>query len=478
MPDARIGPGGATGKRQSPGLWWPGRGEKSEEAGPADLIWIEHHAGSARIGDPGDARGAGGQGGDNRIVAGDNLAVMTALLPELEGQVPLIYLDPPFATGTRWARRSAIGSHRGVFDGPMVEQAAYGDVWPGGLAGYLEMLWPRLQIAYRLLAPTGTLFVHVGWQVNSYVRLLLDELFGSDRLLDEIVWHYQTSSGAPLATLIKNHATILHYAKGDAWTFNQIKEPWPEATLRKWQRDAEGRIYRVQSRFGKRYYIDPEGKRIDDVWEATLASRSHERTRYPTQKPEALLERIIRLASQPGDLVCDFFCGSGTTAAVADRLGRRWLACDRGVFAVQTTRRRLAQAGAGFEVFEAAGPVREWSVGRMPSGGPEVEVSLASEGGSWQVRLEGMWHPDRESWPEEARAACRHWHDAIEEWEVDWSYDGSVFRPGFAARRTRRDRSLALESPHVRLAPGRHLVRVWAIDFLGQAAAWEQELTA
>ncbi len=465
---------------QSPTLWWPGKTDRGVGAGAAELSWIEQHAGSARIGDRVGAPGARlPGGGSNRLVAGDNLAVMTALLDELEGQVPLIYLDPPFATGTQWARRSAIGAHRGVFDGPMVEQTAYGDVWPGGLSGYLEMLWPRLRIAYRLLAPSGTLFVHVGWQVNSYVRLLLDELFGADRLLDEIVWHYQTSGGAPLATLIKNHATILHYAKGDTWTFNQIKEPWPEATLRKWQRDADGRIYRVQSRFGKRYYIDPAGKRSDDVWVATLASRSHERTRYPTQKPEALLERIIGLASQPGDLVCDFFCGSGTTAAVAERLGRRWLACDSGVFAVQTTRRRLAQAGAGFELFEAAGPTREWSVGLPPAGGPEIQASLVSDaGGRWQVRLEGLWHPERAAWPAEARAACKQWHDALEEWEVDWSYDGAVFRPGFAARRTRRDRSLALASPHMQLAPGRHRVRVRAIDFLGQAAAWEQELGA
>jgi len=273
----------------------------------------------------------------NRLYQGDNLDVLAALLPELGGQVDLVYIDPPYASG--------------------VDYGAFDDTWHGGIPDYLAMLRPRLALIRDLLAPTGSLFVHVGWHVNAHVRLLLDDLFGPDRLIDEIIWHYQTSSGAPARALIKNHATIFHYARSDAWVFNQIREPWPERTLRKWQRDADGRIYRVQNRFGKRYYIDPAGKRIDDVWEFTLASRSHERTRYPTQKPEALLDRLIRMSSHEGDLVADFFCGSGTTLAAAQKAGRRWIGCDVGDLAIETTARRIDALGAdpAFEVVLAAG---------------------------------------------------------------------------------------------------------------------------
>jgi site-specific DNA-methyltransferase (adenine-specific) len=162
--------------------------------------------------------------------------------------------------------------------------------------------------------------------------------------LNEVVWHYKTSSGSPKKWLHRNHDTIFRYANGpiDGITWNHPKEPWPEKTLKKWQKDEEGRIYRAQHKYGKRYYIDPEGKLMDDVWEMTLSSRSRERLGYPTQKPEALLERIIVASSNEGDIILDPFCGSGTTLSVADRLGRRWLGIDSNPRAIEISRGRLA----------------------------------------------------------------------------------------------------------------------------------------
>ncbi|MBU6428363.1 MAG: hypothetical protein KGR26_05095, partial [Cyanobacteria bacterium REEB65] len=423
--ESREGPAGLNG-RSRPGveLTWPGKDSPSPPSA-LELECIERH---------------GAATADNRLLAGDNLAVMQSLLPEFEGRIDLIYLDPPFATGANWSRRSPIGDHRGITTGPAIVQTAYQDMWPGGLSGYLDMLWPRLQLAYRLLSPTGAIVVHVGWQVNAHVRMLLDECFGSDHLVNEIVWHYQTSGGAPAAHLIRNHATLWHYAKGDSWTHNHLREPWPARTLAKWQRDECGQVYRAQHKLGKRYYVDPAGKRADDVWEMTLASRSHERTHYPTQKPEALLERIIQLASRPGDMVADFFCGSGTTPAVADRLGRRWLACDSGVFAIQTSRKRLLNAGAAFELWEAPGSQREWSVGAA-SGAPRLEARLEQAGHGWSVVLQDLIYTDRDRWPAQARTACRHWYDPLTEWEVDWNHHGDLFRPSFASRRTPADRT-------------------------------------
>ncbi len=367
----------------------------------------------------------------NRLYQGDNLAIMEALAPEFAGRVDLVYIDPPYASGVDYVSSPN--------EGAAMSREAYRDTWAGGVAEYLAMLRPRLAAIRDLLAPTGSVFVHVGWQVNAHVRLLLDDLFGADRLVDEIVWRYQTSGGAPGAALIKNHATIFHYASSDRWTFNQLREPWPERTLRKWQRDADGRIYRVQNRYGKRYYIDPAGKRIDDVWEFTLASRSHERTAYPTQKPEALLDRIIRMASDPGNLVADFFCGSGTTLAAAEKAGRRWIGCDAGELAIQTTRRRLLglPCRTPFELHTA------------PRLGLSLQAEIARQDGGHVLHVTAA---------------------SLDEWAVDWDFDGDVFRPHFWAFKTRRERELATCSP---LHEGRvGEIRVRAVDVSGQEAVW------
>jgi len=282
-------------------------------------------------------------GWKNKLIWGDNLLVMGSLLEKLAGKVNLIYIDPPFATGADFSFRAEVGDGSLEMDKQqsLIEEKAYRDTWGRGLSSYLDMMYDRLVLMHELLAQDGTIYVHAGWQANSHLRLLLDEIFGPARLIDEVVWHYETSSGAPIRSLIKNHATLLHYAKSDSWTFNPIREPWPEDTLKKWQKDEDGRIYRVQNKFGKRYYINPEGKLSDDVWNATLASRSYERTNYPTQKPEALLEKVISISSNPGDLVADVFCGSGTTLAVAEKLGRRWIGCDLSRYAVHVSRKRL-----------------------------------------------------------------------------------------------------------------------------------------
>jgi len=160
--------------------------------------------------------------------------------------------------------------------------------------------------------------------------------------MNEVIWHYRTSSGVPKKWLIRNHDVLLRYAKDPKRVkWNPLREPWPASTLKKWQTDEEGRIYRVQNKFNKRYYIDPKGKLADDVWELTLASRSHERVGYPTQKPEALLDRVIEASSDPGDLVLDPFCGCGTTVSAAQRLGRRWIGIDVAKVAIDIIGDRL-----------------------------------------------------------------------------------------------------------------------------------------
>jgi len=256
-----------------------------------------------------------------RITRGDNLDLMTGLPG---GCCDLIYADPPFFTGKRHTQ--ADGGH------------CVGDHWPGGLDNYLDFLRPRLEQMRRLLKPSATLYVHLDWHAVHYVKVVLDELFGYDHFLNEVIWSYRTG-GRSTRWFARKHDTILAYArKAGSQKFNLLRG----GTFRTdgMNYDEQGRPYK-QTRAG-RLYFHPDGPALTDVWEIPfLSTVARERTGYPTQKPEALLERIIRAGTDPGSVVADFFCGSGTTLVVAERLGRRWIGCDISRSAVCLARARL-----------------------------------------------------------------------------------------------------------------------------------------
>jgi site-specific DNA-methyltransferase (adenine-specific) len=263
---------------------------------------------------PGTARGAG------TLVCADNLTVMHALP---DGACDLIYLDPPFSTQKTRASRN----------GPQ-----FADCWPGGMPGYLAFLRPRLVEAHRLLSRRGSLYVHLDWRAVHYVKIELDGIFGADNFLNEVIWAYRTG-GSATRWFARKHDTLLLYAKTrGTHTFHLRRE----GTFRTdgLQHDELGRPYK-NTRNG-RLYFDAAGPVLTDVWDIPfLSTVALERTGYPAQKPEALLERIVQASSDPGDLVADFFCGSGTTCAVAARLGRHWLGCDESEAAVAVAAPRL-----------------------------------------------------------------------------------------------------------------------------------------
>ncbi len=241
------------------------------------------------------------------------------------GGIDLIYADPPFFTGKR--RAPASGGH------------AFADSWPGGVGDYVAFLRPRLAEMRRLLAPTGALYVHLDWHAVHYVKVLLDEVFGYENFLNEIVWSYRTG-GLSRSWFARKHDTILTYARrAGHHKFHVLRDgAFRTDGL---NMGPDGRPYK-NTRAG-RLYFHPEGPAMTDVWDLPfLSTVARERTGYPAQKPEALLDRIIRAATDTGDVVADFFCGSGTTLAAARRLGRRWLGCDLSAAAVRIARRRLA----------------------------------------------------------------------------------------------------------------------------------------
>ncbi len=254
------------------------------------------------------------------LVYGDNLPLMRALS---EGTCDLIYLDPPFKTL----------KVRGSRDG-----ADYDDRWPGGTQGYLDFLRPRLIEVHRLLSEKGSLYLHLDWRVVHYAKVELDRIFGPDNFLNEIIWSYRTG-GLSKRRFARKHDTILLYAKSNGnHTFNLVRAGAFRTDGLK--HDRRGRLYK-NTRNGPLYFHS-EGPALTDVWDIPfLSTVSSERTGYPSQKPEALLARIIEASSDPGDLVADFFCGSGTTCAVAARLDRRWLGCDHSEEAVAVAALRL-----------------------------------------------------------------------------------------------------------------------------------------
>ena len=240
---------------------------------------------------------------ESRLILGNNLPIMAALLPEYEGRIDLIYADPPFFTNRKYPARIGRGEDSRKPDGWRLTEG-YQDHWPD-LDTYLDFLYQRLALMYRLLAPNGTLYLHLDWHADSYARLLLDEFFGAENMINEIIWAYHGPSPIKRA-FNRKHDTILVYAKGKDYTFNAdaVREPYNPNTVKTFEASPK-------AGFGKVPDLK-RGKVPEDWWYFPVVARLHnERTGYPTQKPQALLERIIKASSNPGDLVADFFVDRG-----------------------------------------------------------------------------------------------------------------------------------------------------------------------
>jgi DNA modification methylase len=343
---------------------------------------------------------------ENRLILGDNLPVMAALLPEYEGRIDLVYADPPFFTNRRYSTRIGRGEDSRRPENWVLADG-YQDSW-ADLDAYLDFLYRRFALMYRLLAPDGTLYLHLDWHANSYARILLDEIFGADHLLNEIIWTYHGPSPIRRA-FNRKHDTILVYVKGRDYTFNvdAVREPYNPSTVQ---------TFRASSKAGFGKVPDLErGKVPEDWWYFPVVARLHnQRTGYPTQKPESLLERMILASSNPGDLVADFFCGSGTAPAVAARLGRKFIASDIMFRAVHTTRLRLSGLPvAAFTLERQAGfcfPLVESS---------KLKLEIRPDSVHVNGRLD------------------------LDYWEVDPAWDGKIFKSAAQAQRPVRSGELS-----------------------------------
>ena len=312
--------------------------------------------------------------------------MLASLLKEFKGRIDLIYIDPPFDVGADFTMDVPIGDGKETVekDQSTLEMVAYRDMWGKGTDSYLHMMYERLTLMKELLSERGSLYVHCDWRVNSMLRAILDEVFSGENFRNEIIWDYSFRMMDLPSFYNRKHDTILFYSKTSAATFQMPKTEWTRDDLmasRKqaihvdengiewiWMPGGKGNSKNKLRRVDE---ILAEGKAISDVWSlGIISSSSGERTDYATQKPETLLERILKASSNEGDLVADFFCGSGTTGAVAERLGRRWIMADLGRFAIHTSRKRLielqrklhaeGQPYRAFDVYNLGRYERQW----------------------------------------------------------------------------------------------------------------------
>jgi len=335
------------------------------------------------------------RGWNDKLIWGDNKLILSSLKNgplrqeiEEQGGIKLVYIDPPFDVGADFSMDIEIGGETLTKKPGVLEELAYRDTWGKGADSFIAMIYERLVLMRDLLAEDGSIYVHCDWRVNSYIRLVLDEVFGKDRYINELIWKRTSAHSDPNHYGI-NIDSIFFYSKSEKWRWNQLytehsekykkrfrnRDPdgrqWTDADLTAkglsgggytyeykgvtslWrcppetmvQLDKEGKIHFTKTggiRL-KRYLKDTKGVPLQTLWEDIFPvnSQAKERIDYPTQKPEALLERIIKASSNENDIIADFFCGSGTTLAVAEKLNRKWIGSDLGKFAIHTSRKRL-----------------------------------------------------------------------------------------------------------------------------------------
>jgi len=314
------------------------------------------------------------EGWKNKLIWGDNKLVISSLLQNFAGKINLIYVDPPFATGADFKFRVQVGDENEQItkEHSILEEKAYRDTWGSGWDSYLRMMHERLILMKELLADNGSIYVHLDWHVGHYVKVMMDEIFGLENFQREISvstgWAlgFKTTAG----NWIKQHDIVLFYAKGADFSFCKQYARYPIDYTKRARSDPNGRLWVDQSLgkiseekleilkteekvfetksggWRKKQYLDEmPGILVGDIWVDInpINSQALENLQFDTQKPEALLKRIILASSNPGDLVADFFCGSGTTLAVAEKLGRRWIGCDLSRYAIHITRKRLLE---------------------------------------------------------------------------------------------------------------------------------------
>lgn len=358
----------------------------------------------------------------NLIVQSDNLSFCRYMMDqEAQDKIKLIYADPPFFSKADYKNEIKLKTHDGQTI-PLIKQKAYKDSWEHGMEEYLTMLAARLYAFKEVLSDDGSIWMHLDWHAVHYVKVLMDEIFGADNFVNEVVWNYK-SGGSTKRRYSRKHDTLLFYSKTKDYYFKPQKEK------------SYNRGFKPYRFKGVKEYKDENGwytlVNMKDVWQIDMVGRtSAERTGYATQKPEALLFRIIESCTEEGDICADFFGGSGTMAASADKMDRRWISCDNGRLSTINTLKRMLKNGSRFQLWteETSGD------------GIDAEVFIenipAADKKHIKVELTGYHFPEDADIPVDEKhidlikeVEDKDWLQLIDYYAVDFDYDGEMFVP-------------------------------------------------
>ncbi|MHA1763674.1 MAG: site-specific DNA-methyltransferase [Promethearchaeota archaeon] len=424
----------------------------------------------------------------NLLILGDNLATIRWLLENFKEKINLIYIDPPFGTGTAFNLKIKIGEGKYSTDSKYwIREPAYEDSWVGGLDSYLDFMYPRLFLMKKLLTPEGSIYVHLDWHVVHPIKILLDEIFGKENFRNQIIWYYPAASARTKKFFMRSHDVILFYSKSKNYIFNDDPQIYMEYSSRvkdNLKQDDKGvYYYRGGSHDGlklkRKVYIDGKGIFPRDVWLDIPYVRANtlEYQGFSTQKPERLLKRIILASSNEKDLVADFFCGTGTCLAVAEKLGRRWIGCDISKQAIHISRKRILDIHESqnlnngkkkhdkkampfkiviqeykindkFYLKNYLKPDQKHEVDSFQDlKDPEIELKIHEKNNSsMKIELVNYSVPFKEKIKKSITNKIKKWSDWIDFFAVDFDHSQGVFNTSWASYRTQKKREIFLES--------------------------------
>lgn len=390
----------------------------------------------------------------NRIFYGDNLDAVKVLLDEgYKGKVDLIYIDPPYLSDSQYYSRIKIGEKT------WLSRPAFEDKWDYGLESYLDSLYNRLLCMKELLSEKGSIFVHLDWHVSHYVKLLLDEIFLPENFINEIVWCYTGGSGTK-RHFHRKHDLILWYARGKDYIFNPQFRPYSRGTL-------ERGLTRVK---GDKYSLSSQGAIMQDWWidiNKILSPTAKENLKFPTQKPAALLKRLIATASNPDSIVADFYAGSGTSAEVCEEMGRRWIICDSSKIAVQTSKHRLIRRGVKAFKFESINNIVEPGKNGIKFSLKKPFIHKIEK--DYSNLIIGIDEPSKDEYEDYLQAGDGT--ALIDFWEIDLNFKGGNFSSDIQIIREKNNyhnSSIPLEV-RLRLPKGKRNIGLKIHDILGNS---------
>ena len=445
---------------------------------------------------------------ENSLILGDNFLVMNSLSDKFQGKINLIYFDPPFATGGNFNYIIQIGEGKdSKKSNKWLRKKSYSDSWKEGVDSYINFIHERLLIMKELLSENGSIYVHLDWHMSHYIKILMDEVFGLENFKNEIIWAYPAASVQTKRFFVRSFDVILFYTKSDNYAFNDDPEIYMEYSDRvkkALKKDEKGTYYhRGGSHNGKKLsqkvYIERKGVFPRDVWNDIPYIRANtlEYQGFSTQKPERLLKRILLASTNENDLVADFFCGSGTTIAVAEKLNRRWIGCDIAHHSIHITRKRLLDIQKSNDLYNWSNKYGKncstFNVFQLQKGvitpqiplhflskfaqkleelpkfeNPSLIVDAKQEDKGVAISLLNYTLPFIELISEKIKENIKTWSDWIDYWAIDYDYQNEVFNNMGVYYRTSKNRYLKLQAePYKYETPGTYKIMVKTIDIFG-----------